>query len=370
MWCSSFHHGRNLIVLLGVSSILLGCASTPNSYETSREEGIQIARPNPGTRVVVRGNHLGAVNHALGWLKGHQLLVVNRWVGKEAPAPGLPLQDRTDLQNQALAVAQKVGASVVVFVQVNETSLNHKEVDAISVTRQPVKTIGVEIQGMNVKTGEVAFGAKAWSSKPLVASERVVQDLTILALEKAWQEPNVSQSRQKEGTSEIQTEKPRAEAMQAEEIRAEEIQAAEKASMMIPVPMEPSDASPVDQSVSGEPLATSREQVTVFTERIPEERSPTPVVTQPVADEHSRASEDPSLGLQIASGALSILYTPLKLVYAGLGGFMGGFAYALTGGNEQVAQSVWDASLGGTYWLTPDHLQGNEPIRFMGESAN
>jgi hypothetical protein len=293
-------------------------------------------------------------------LNGQQLLVVNRWVEKEAPAPGLSRQDMTDLQKQALAVAQKVGATLVVFVQVEEPLLNHKENDAISVGRQPEKTIGVEIQGLDVKTGEVAFGANAWSSEPLVESERVVQDLTILALEKAWQEPNVSRSRQKEGTSEIQTEK----------IRAEEIQAAEKASMMTPVPMESSDASPVDQSVSEEPMATSREQVTVFTEPIPEEMSPAPVVTQPMAEESSKTSEDPSLGLQIASGALSILYTPLKIVYAGLGGFMGGFAYALTGGNEEVAQSVWDASLGGTYWLTPDHLQGKEPIRFKGEVAN
>jgi hypothetical protein len=318
----------------------------------------------------VRGNHLGAVNQALGWLNGQQLLVVNRWVEKEAPAPGLSRQDMTDLQKQALAVAQKVGATLVVFVQVEEPLLNHKENDAISVGRQPEKTIGVEIQGMNVKTGEVAFGAKAWSSKPLVASERVVQDLTILALEKAWQEPTVSHARQKEGTLEIQTEKIRTEAMEAEEIRAEEIQAAEKASMMTPAPMESSDASPVDQSVPVEPTATSREQVTVLTEPIPEETSPAPVVTQPMADERSRTSEDPSLGLQIASGAVSILYTPLKIVYAGLGGFVGAFVYMLTGGNEQVAQSVWDASLGGTYWVTPDHLQGNEPIRFKGEPAN
>ncbi len=49
---------------------------------------------------------------------------------------------------------------------------------------------------------------------------------------------------------------------------------------------------------------------------------------------------------------------------------MGGFVYVLTAGNEQAAQSVWDASLRGTYWLTPNHLQGNEPIRFKGEPAN
>jgi hypothetical protein len=79
------------------------------------------------------------------------------------------------------------------------------------------------------------------------------------------------------------------------------------------------------------------------------------------------SKEDPSLGLQVGSGVLSILYTPFKVVYAGLGGLMGGLAYLLTAGNEHTAQSVWDASLRGTYWLTPDHLQGNEAIQFKGE---
>jgi hypothetical protein len=93
-------------------------------------------------------------------------------------------------------------------------------------------------------------------------------------------------------------------------------------------------------------------------------------VAEPVAGDHSGTSEDSSVGLQVASGALSILYTPFKIVYAGLGGLFGCLAYAVTGGNEQVAHSVWDASIGGTYWLTPDHLQGNEPVRFKGEPAH
>ena len=40
--------------------------------------------------------------------------------------------------------------------------------------------------------------------------------------------------------------------------------------------------------------------------------------------------------------------------------------YAFSGGNEQAAKSVWTTSLYGTYIITPDHLQGNRPIRFLG----
>ena len=36
------------------------------------------------------------------------------------------------------------------------------------------------------------------------------------------------------------------------------------------------------------------------------------------------------------------------------------------GGNEHAAKNIWDTSLYGTYIITPDHLQGNRPIRFLG----
>ena len=246
------------------------------------------------------------------------------------------------------AAAHKVGATLVVFVHVNETPLNRT--NPLTDEPHPMKMFGVEIQGINVETGRAAFGAMAWNSEPLVESERVVQDLTTLALEKSWQESKVSRSPQQEMTPEIKMER--------------------KAPLTAPFPQEPSDTLTVAQPVPLESTAASREQVTVFTEPVPEEMPPAPVVAEPVAAEHSESSEDSSLGLQVASGALSILYTPFKIVYAGLGGLFGCLAYAVTGGNEQVAHSVWDASIRGTYWLTPDHLQGNEPVRFKGEPAH
>ena len=60
---------------------------------------------------------------------------------------------------------------------------------------------------------------------------------------------------------------------------------------------------------------------------VPEE--PQSEIVEPLSSE-----EDPSLGFQIASGALSLLYAPVKIAYAGLEGFMGGLAYLLTAGNE------------------------------------
>lgn len=358
-------HYRNLIGLLCAFGVVLGCVGSPNGHEAYRKEGFQVTRPSPGTRVVVRGNHAEAVNQALSWLNGHQLLVVNRQVVQEVVVPEFASRNGRERHAQTLGGARKVGATLVVFVQVDETPLN-PTVDPMSVASQPMNTVVVNVQGMNAETGEVAFGAKAWNSEPLVVSERVVQDLTILALEQAWQKSAAPPSPQQEVTSKNLTEH---QALQMAPVSVDH-SSSPTTTQRATVPLESPDPVAVTQSDPVEPTATAREQVTVFTEPVAEAVSPAPVVAAPVVAENSGTSDDPSLGLQIASGALSILYTPVKVVYAGLGGLFGGFVYLLTAGNEPAAQSVWDASLKGTYWITPDHLQGNEPVRFKGEAAH
>jgi hypothetical protein len=70
--------------------------------------------------------------------------------------------------------------------------------------------------------------------------------------------------------------------------------------------------------------------------------------------------------MQAAAGGSTLLYFPLKAVFAISGGIVGGLAYVFSGGNEQASKSIWTTSLYGDYFLTPDHLQGNRPIRFLG----
>lgn len=73
-----------------------------------------------------------------------------------------------------------------------------------------------------------------------------------------------------------------------------------------------------------------------------------------------------SAGMQAAAAVSTILYFPFKAAFAIGGGIVGGLAYAFSGGNEHAAKSIWDTSLRGTYVITPDHLEGNRPIRFLG----
>ncbi|MGP0594054.1 hypothetical protein ACTRXD_16140 [Nitrospira sp. T9] len=420
-------HIRSLIVLLAFG-ISLGCAGGPNGNEAYKKEGFQVTQPSQGTKVVVRGNHGAAVNQALDWLNDHQLLVVNRQVVQEEGVPEFASRKGTEGQAQALGGARKVGATLVVFVHVNETSLN-STIEPVIGGSPPMNKVVVDILGMNTGAGEVAFEGKAWSSDPVVVSERVIQDLTILALEQAWQKTASSPSAQQEVNAESPIEPPGPQmapvavdssssppttqsatvlldspnpgaATQPEpgpptEVAQEQVplltepvaeEVTPASDVAAPVAVDSSSSPPTTQSATvlldspnpgaatqsepGPPTEMAQEQVSLLTEPVAEEVTPASDVAAPVVAENSGNSDDSSLGLQIASGALSILYTPFKVVYAGVGGLFGGFVYLLTGGNEPAAQSIWDASLKGTYYLTPDHLQGNEPVRFKGEAAH
>ena len=73
-----------------------------------------------------------------------------------------------------------------------------------------------------------------------------------------------------------------------------------------------------------------------------------------------------SAGMGAAAGLSTLLYLPLKAAFAVGGGIVGGLAYSFSGGNENSAKSIWTTSLYGTYIITPDHLRGDRPIRFLG----
>jgi len=73
-------------------------------------------------------------------------------------------------------------------------------------------------------------------------------------------------------------------------------------------------------------------------------------------------------GVGVGAGTVvgNAVYIPAKLVYGILGGVAGGAGWALTGGNTQVANTIWRSSLGGDYVLTPNMVAGQEPVHFSG----
>ena len=73
-------------------------------------------------------------------------------------------------------------------------------------------------------------------------------------------------------------------------------------------------------------------------------------------------------GLGVGTVLCDLVYMPVKVVYATLGGLTGGFAFVLTGGNFDIASAIWRPSLGGMYVITPSMLRGDDPIYFSGPS--
>jgi hypothetical protein len=71
-------------------------------------------------------------------------------------------------------------------------------------------------------------------------------------------------------------------------------------------------------------------------------------------------------GWGVLAGLSSLVYFPVKAAFAIGGAIVGGLTYAFSGLDEKAAMPVWQTSMYGTYLITPDHLQGNRPIRFLG----
>ena len=74
-------------------------------------------------------------------------------------------------------------------------------------------------------------------------------------------------------------------------------------------------------------------------------------------------------GLQAGAMLCTLLYGPVKLVYAGVGMLGSGLAYALTAGDRDVAWPIFVASVYGDYLVTPRHLTGDTPLLFVGEES-
>jgi len=74
-------------------------------------------------------------------------------------------------------------------------------------------------------------------------------------------------------------------------------------------------------------------------------------------------------GMGAASAAATILYFPFKAAFAIGGGIVGGLAYVFSGFSESTAKNIWVPSVYGTYVITPEHLSGDRPVRFLGVAA-
>jgi hypothetical protein len=72
-------------------------------------------------------------------------------------------------------------------------------------------------------------------------------------------------------------------------------------------------------------------------------------------------------GMGALAGLSTLLYAPVKLVYATAGVVFGGIAWGLSGGDSEVMMAVMTPAVRGDYVITPKHLRMEEPIEFFGQ---
>jgi hypothetical protein len=84
------------------------------------------------------------------------------------------------------------------------------------------------------------------------------------------------------------------------------------------------------------------------------------------AEEPRERNTISTYGLGLGSVLCSLVYGPVKVVYATLGTIVGGTAWVLTGGRGDVAREIIEPSVRGDYIVTPKHLTFEEPLAFTG----
>lgn len=69
----------------------------------------------------------------------------------------------------------------------------------------------------------------------------------------------------------------------------------------------------------------------------------------------------------IGSTVMNAVVFPVKLVVGVTGAMTGGVAGVMNGGNEEAAAGIWNVTTDGSYYVTPQVLEGREPFRLTGD---
>lgn len=73
-------------------------------------------------------------------------------------------------------------------------------------------------------------------------------------------------------------------------------------------------------------------------------------------------------GVGAAAALSTLIYGPVKLVYATLGLIIGGTAWGLSGGDHDVLDAVITPSVRGDYVVTPEHIRMERGLEFYGQN--
>ncbi len=84
------------------------------------------------------------------------------------------------------------------------------------------------------------------------------------------------------------------------------------------------------------------------------------------AEEEESLAYEGSVG--VGAAICTLVYSPLKVVYAVGGLLVSSLAWIWTMGDSSIAGPIYQAAVGGDYVVTPAHLDGQRDLRFSGRS--
>ena len=87
-----------------------------------------------------------------------------------------------------------------------------------------------------------------------------------------------------------------------------------------------------------------------------------------LADDNNAGSMAKGIGIGSASVISSLIYGPIKIVYATCGVVIGGLGWAISGGDGEVAKAVMTPAVYGDYVVLPAVLMGEQPLEFYGRA--
>ena len=95
----------------------------------------------------------------------------------------------------------------------------------------------------------------------------------------------------------------------------------------------------------------------------------TVMMVSPAAANEGDMGAPENVALEVSSWLLTAPYGAFKAAYAIGGTAVGGLAWLGTGGDMEVAKSVWIPALTGDYIIRPENLLGERPINFVGKGS-
>ena len=87
-----------------------------------------------------------------------------------------------------------------------------------------------------------------------------------------------------------------------------------------------------------------------------------------LAAENDAGSMAKGIGIGTASALSSLVYGPLKILYATGGLIVGGLGWMFSGGDGEVAKMIITPAVYGDYVISPAVLQGEESLEFYGRA--